>query len=249
MTQTENLPDAFVQKLGSGMQLGDLFEFLPELYWYVKDDRSRFVKANGPLHRLLGLDSEEGIIGRTDFDFFPRHLAEQYVAEDQRVMDGAAAIPNQVWLVPVREGGLKWFQSTKIPLRGTAGAVIGLAGVMRDLEKTESVVRPYQEMDEVIRHVLQHFPERIEIGQLARKAHLSISQFERRFKRLFQMTPQEYILRVRINAARQLLTSGQASMSEIAQDTGFYDQSYFTKQFRRQMGLTPRAYRRKYASG
>jgi AraC-like DNA-binding protein len=76
--------------------------------------------------------------------------------------------------------------------------------------------------------------------------HLSVSQFDRKFKRLFQMTPQQYILRVRINAAAQTLATEAISVAEIAQQAGFYDQSYFTKQFRKQMGLTPSAYRRQY---
>jgi AraC-like DNA-binding protein len=81
---------------------------------------------------------------------------------------------------------------------------------------------------------------------LARLVSLSISQLDRRFKQLFQLTPQQFLLRVRLNAACQLLTSTDQNILQIALSTGFYDQSYFTKHFRRQMGMTPSAYRRKY---
>ncbi len=91
------------------------------------------------------------------------------------------------------------------------------------------------------------YAEDLDIKHLARLARLSVSQLDRRFKRLFQMTPREFVLRVRLNAACRLLTSTEESLTEIALRTGFYDQSHFTKHFRRQIGMTPRRYRGKYS--
>jgi transcriptional regulator GlxA family with amidase domain len=51
---------------------------------------------------------------------------------------------------------------------------------------------------------------------------------------------------VRINAASQALMTSDRSIAEIAAACGFYDQSYFTKQFRRQFAQTPSAYRERY---
>ena len=93
---------------------------------------------------------------------------------------------------------------------------------------------------------MTRYEEKIDFRHLARLVPLSISQFDRRFKRLFQLTPQQFLLRVRLNAACQMLASTDRSILQIALRTGFYDQSYFTKHFRRQMGMTPTAYRRKY---
>lgn len=86
------------------------------------------------------------------------------------------------------------------------------------------------------------------MAQLARLAGLSVSQLDRRFKRLFQMTPREFVLRVRLNAACRMLASTEDSITDIALRTGFYDQSHFTKHFRRQIGVTPRSYRGKYGA-
>jgi AraC-like DNA-binding protein len=197
---------------------------------------------------MRGLQHDWEIVGLSDYDLHPRYLAEQYVAEDRQVMQSGRPLPNQVWLVPSEGGELKWYLSSKIPLFGRDGQVIGIAGVMRDLQKFETVYRPYQAMDEVLRHVLRHFGQRLDVPELAAMVHLSVSQFNRRFKALFQMTPQQYILRVRVNAACQMLTSRQQNIAEIAQDCGFYDQSYFTKQFRRHTGTSPLAYRNRYPS-
>jgi len=103
-------------------------------------------------------------------------------------------------------------------------------------------------MERVLSYVVEHYAERIRVEDLARFVHLSVSQFDRKFKHLFQMTPQQYILRVRINAASQTLLHSDRTIASISDETGFYDQSSFTKHFSRQTGLTPRAYRRCYAT-
>ena len=249
MQNPQRFQQRFFTRLASGLPLVELFDYLPEVYLYVKNKRGEFVKVNRELANLRGCKSPDAMIGMTDFDLHPRHLAEQYVAEDRRVMQGKVPLPNQVWLVPDHQGELKWHVSTKIPLFDSVGRVIGIAGAMRDIERAEMMLAPYQEMEEVLTYVMNHYSEKIEVGELARLVHLSVSQFDRRFKQLFQMTPQQYILRVRINTACHRLTNGRQTIAEIAQQTGFYDQSYFTKQFRRQMKMTPLAYRKRYATG
>jgi len=120
---------------------------------------------------------------------------------------------------------------------------------MRDVAKASDLLAPYREMEAVVSHLLTRYAERIDFRQLAHLVPLSLSQLDRRFKRLFQLTPEQFLLRVRVNAGCQMLTSTDRSVSDIALRVGFYDQSYFTKQFRRQMGTTPTAYRRKYHRG
>jgi AraC-like DNA-binding protein len=248
MTDPAAFQAAFLRRLDDQLYLTRLFDYLPEVYFYAKDEASRFVKVNRTTAAMHGCDHELQMVGRCDYDYHPRHMADQYVAEDRRVMSGRVPIPNQVWLVPDHTGALKWFVSSKIPLFGDGGQVIGIAGVMRDFEKAGSVLQPYQEMEKVLSHVVKHYPEKIEVATLAGLVHLSVSQFDRKFKGIFQMTPQQYLLRVRVNAAAQALSGTRQSVAEIAQHCGFYDQSYFTKQFRKHMGHTPLAFRRKYAA-
>jgi PAS domain S-box-containing protein len=244
--QARAVQSAFLAQLARPDELLQLLDFLPEVYFFAKDRAGRFMAMNAAELRLHGLTSIEQAVGLTDFDFHPRHLAEQYVREDRQVMDSGQPLPHQVWLVGDSRGDLRWYISSKTPLRGVNGEVIGLAGVMRDFRQTESLLKPYQELEGVLSYVLEHFAERIRIEDLATLAHLSVSQFDRKFKKLFRMTPQQYLLRVRINAASQALLNSDRSIAAIADETGFYDQSSFTKQFVRQTGLTPRAFRRSY---
>ena len=246
MTDTDRFQRRFFERLEGGLALAPLFEHLPEVYHFVKDRKSRFVKVNEALWRLRGYSSEAEMIGLSDREIHPQHLADRYIDEDRRVMGSGLPLPNQIWLVPGEGKKLKWFLSTKIPLFGPGGRVVGVAGVMRDLEKAESLIRPYREMDEVVNHVLRRYAGPIEVAELAALAHLSVSQLDRRFKRLYQMSPIQYVLRVRINAACVALTGSDRNVAEIAQACGFYDQSYFAKQFRKQLGETPTGYRTRY---
>ena len=78
---------------------------------------------------------------------------------------------------------------------------------------------------------------------LAEMSQLSVSQFERSFRKYFKTTPMKYINQIRVEAAARLLREGSDPISLIAQDTGFYDHSYFTKQFKAVKGMSPSAYR------
>ena len=70
-------------------------------------------------------------------------------------------------------------------------------------------------------------------------------QFERVFKRHFNTTPQQYVIKRRIYDACERLR-GKDQLADIAVDLGFYDQSSFTRQFRKHMGITPLQYRKRY---
>jgi PAS domain S-box-containing protein len=236
----------FFQRLGNPWDLGLLFDYLPDTYFYAKNLRGQFVMVNQALAALNGAGSPEAMLGKTDHDFSPRDMADQYVAEDRRVIETRRPVTYQAWLIPDHRGALKWYLSTKIPLFGQSGKVIGIAGAMRDIEKAGELLAPYRELEVVVTHLVAHYAEKTDFHQLALLVPLSISQLDRRFKRLFQLTPQQFLLRVRINAACQLLASTDQSVAQIAQCVGCYDQSCFTKQFRRQMGETPTAYRRRY---
>jgi len=246
VVDTERFQREFFARLDNRFHLDQLFDYLPEIYFYAKDVHSRFVKVNLAMVRMHGCRRECEMIGRDDHAFHTRDMAQRYIDEDRKVQSLGKPLPNQVWLVPNHDGVLKWYVSSKLPLFGDGGKVIGIAGVMRDFEKAGSILEPYQEMATVVEFVSEHFAERIEVAELASRMHLSVSQFDRKFKKLFQMTPQQYILRVRVNAATQMLISSDDPIASIADRCGFYDQSYFTKQFRKVMAMTPRQYRETY---
>ncbi len=78
---------------------------------------------------------------------------------------------------------------------------------------------------------------------LAHACSLSEDHFIRRFRSLVGQTPAQYILERRITAAAQRLLAGEETIDEIATACGFPDRFYFTRMFRRRIGLPPAAYR------
>ncbi len=79
--------------------------------------------------------------------------------------------------------------------------------------------------------------------RLARLANLSYSQFFREFKRRTGQSPQRYIEEQRISYARRLLASVRLSVKEVALQTGFQNQLYFSRRFQKATGLSPSQYR------
>jgi transcriptional regulator GlxA family with amidase domain len=136
--------------------------------------------------------------------------------------------------------------TAKIPIRDQSGKVIGLAGITRDLSRASKTMHRYGDMAPVMQHLEAHYAAPISVTELAALVHLSVSQFERRFKSLFQTTPAQYLVRFRLNKASQLLATSATKITEIALQCGFYDHSHFIRQFTRAYGLSPSAYRRRH---
>ena len=68
-------------------------------------------------------------------------------------------------------------------------------------------------------------------------------QLDRRVRKVFGLTPKQYVLRVKVDRAMELLATTHASISEVAVNSGFYDQSDFSKRFARITGRTPLQFR------
>jgi len=224
-----------------------LFDFMPNVYFYIKGRDRRFLWMNEPLRHLLGANSLEECIGKEDADFFSSDLVFLYHQEDDAVIASRCPLLNQPWIVPERKDRPKWFLSSKIPLLDSDGNVFALAGIMQNLAHNFKVTHPFGEMQMVIDHIFGHYDKRISTETLASLAFLSCRQFERRFRRLFHMSPGEFILKVRIDAAVRLLKESDLSITQIAHECGFYDNSHFTRQFKRKMQISPIQFRKKFA--
>ena len=243
---TQSIADDFFKGLGAWQQLLQLFDHLPRVYLFMKDRRGRFMKANQAELALHGLMDESEMIGKTDYDFHPPSMAAQYVEEDMQVMQSGLPLCDQVWLVMGHDQMPRWYLCTKIPLRDRQGNSMGVAGVMRPYDHLGPSPSQYGRLTPVMEFVLGHYGDSIEVTQLAKLAHLSVSQFQREFRRLFGMSAGDYVLKVRLLMARRQLEESGNPVGGIALDCGFYDQSHFNRAFRAQMGLAPLAYRKKF---
>jgi AraC-like DNA-binding protein len=94
-----------------------------------------------------------------------------------------------------------------------------------------------------IAHLETHYTEEIELDDLAGMAHMSKRSFLRTFQAATGQPPIAYLIQIRVNRAADKLRATDDPVTEVAFAVGFQDSNYFARQFRRLMGVTPRAYR------
>ncbi|WP_407895366.1 helix-turn-helix transcriptional regulator [Scytonema sp. NUACC26] len=97
-----------------------------------------------------------------------------------------------------------------------------------------------------LRQVLEYIHDRIgqdlTVAQLAALAHMSPNYFSGLFKQSTGLTPHQYVLRCRIDCAKQLLHEGKLSIAEISNHLGFSHQSHFSQYFKRLVGTSPKTF-------
>lgn len=237
----------FLARVASPAGFDVLFDYISDVYFFVKDDEGRFVRINRAFLKLVRAESEHGVIGARDVDFFPPNLAESYQRDDREVMRTSQAIIDKAELVLNPDGSVDWFCTTKLPLLDREGSVIGIYGFTRDVKKMTSNNARFLSWTPVVEAMLNDYATPLETAALAQKVALSVSQFNRQFRKRFHTTPRSYLTNVRVNAACHFLVTSDLPMSEIALKTGFYDQSHFTNQFVKSRGMPPSKYRALHA--
>ncbi|MEO8296282.1 MAG: AraC family transcriptional regulator [Burkholderiales bacterium] len=83
----------------------------------------------------------------------------------------------------------------------------------------------------------------LSVALLARQEGLSVDRFSRLFRQSFDCAPHQYVMKARIQRARELLACQDLSLADIACETGFADQSHLTRHFKRCFGTPPRQWR------
>ncbi len=227
----------------------ELMAAMPGIGIFVKNLESRYI-YNNDFHRIrYDRIRAEDLVGKRARDFFPALLGDAYEANDRVVFATGRTIANQIWLVPTIRGTPGWFLSSKCPLRAPDGSIVGLLGLMTPIETPEEQLAHFGSLQKVIEHIETHFVDEIDAENLAALAGLSVPHFNRLFRKVLRLSPMEYVLSLRVQEAQRLLATTRMPLSEVAAATGFYDQSHFTKRFRKVTGVTPSGYRRGYSGG
>lgn len=121
---------------------------MPFMAW-LKDEQSRLLAVNEEFAKMCDCPVKD-IIGKTDFDFFPREHAESYVREDRLVMEARHAIPT-VDLIKGPEG-VRWHETIKSPVFDDRGNVVGTVGLSRDItEKKEAELELLRRQEQIIK--------------------------------------------------------------------------------------------------
>jgi AraC-like DNA-binding protein len=210
---------------------------------WIKDREGRYCWVNRGFLLNYALERVEDVVGRTDHDLSPPHLADQYRADDERVLDGKP-VDGRIELVGRFDRTAAWSLTTKKPLRDGRGRIVGTVGMTRVVDS--AVVHAGGEdaaLGLVLVHMRTNFAEPLSNAELARIGGRSVRALERMFRRHMQATPQQFLRRLRLRLACRELTASRRPLAAIAAAHGFCDQSHFVREFRREFGLTPGDYR------
>ncbi|MBL7069824.1 MAG: PAS domain-containing protein [Candidatus Omnitrophica bacterium] len=109
----------------------NLMEAVPDVI-YFKDKKGRLVMVNEAHAKGLGLKPEE-IVGKTDFDFFPKDRAEKMSRDDLRVLNTGKPIIDKIERATRADGVDNYVSTTKIPRYDIKGNIVGLVGITRDI--------------------------------------------------------------------------------------------------------------------
>ena len=96
-----------------------------------------------------------------------------------------------------------------------------------------------------IEYISNHYSEKISNAELAKLCNMSESTFLRYFNKTLHMTPFTYIAKQRVNHSKILLEKSNLTITEIAQETGFFDSAHFSRTFKKIAGVSPLSYKHK----
>jgi transcriptional regulator GlxA family with amidase domain len=91
-----------------------------------------------------------------------------------------------------------------------------------------------------------HYREAAPVAAMAEVSGLPLRSFSRRFAKATGMAPLAYVHTLRLEEAKHMLEAEQRCIAEIAEEVGYEDAGYFTRLFRRQVGISPAQYRRRF---
>ena len=136
---------------------------------------------------------------------------------------------------------------TDADLIGLSTSFVRLLGLCRALQRPANPRRRHAE-DRVlrtIRFMRENLSRPITLGELAQAANLSIPHYSATFKRQMNCSPVEFLTRLRLQKACERIECSNESIAQAAYAVGFSDPLYFSRVFRRHMGVTASEYRRR----
>ena len=134
------------QLANANSHLQTLIHALPDLVW-LKDPEGTYLACNNRFERFFGA-SEKEIIGKTDFDFVDKDLADFFRSKDRSAIEKGGQNVNEEWLQFANDGHRELIETTKTPMFDTHGTLIGVLGIGHDItdrKQTEDALRVTEE--------------------------------------------------------------------------------------------------------
>ena len=243
--ETQALRDALLGGSIPSLQFFRLWRTSEDTRFFAKSAKGRFVSASPNVLAVNGLAQEEEIIRLSDHDFFPAGMADRFRGADLHVVNSGRPLTGIRETILDRNGVCEHYVTDKFPMLDGLRRIVGVMGTSRRVKAGDAVQGAGgNDLEPVLNHMRGHFQEDIPMQRLAAMVGVSQRQFHRLFRSHFGISPNQYLIRMRVLAARDLLLSDRRTVAEIAYALGFCDDTLFIRQFKSRMGMTPLQYRK-----
>ena len=236
----------FLEEIHSTASFLAMLDTLEGVSFFAKDLNFRLIFANPHFYRRLGLKSQKELLGKNDFELFPEPLAKKFRKDDEWIIEKSKPMTGLIELFLNLQGIPAWYLTNKFPIMNKKGKPIGVMGTVQRYDKDSLGLTRDRKMESIIDQLRAEEINVPSINRLAKANGMSHRQLNRRFKEATGLTPQQFMVRSRIEKACEMLRESDLPISDLAYDLGFCDQSAFTAQFRKRMTLTPKKYREQY---
>ena len=228
----------------------NLFGALDGILFFVKDRAGKFIsiiRGTGVYDSSASRSGSRTTAGFTDYDLYPKSIADRIRADDRRVMETREPLMQVVeLLVNPSRCAIGWHVTNKFPVLDSRGKVIGVMGTVQPCQDRFKKLLEGTRLDDVVSKIHEHSALKHSIEELADSVGMSPRQMGRHFHKILGMSPRDFMILCRMKTACERLIQTHNSVTEIALECGFFDQSAFAYQFRRSIGMSPLEYRKRY---
>ena len=137
--------------------LKTLLETIPDLIW-LKNPNGVYLSCNKTFERLYGASAEQ-IVGKTDYDFVPRELADFFREKDQAAIAKGAPTVNEESLTFATDGYQGYFETTKTPMHDAQGRLVGVLGIAHDITVRKALEVELRDKDVQFRLAIESSPD------------------------------------------------------------------------------------------
>lgn len=238
-------PANFDEFVGNISLLMPLFDTMKNVVFFVKDDQACYRLVSKTLIRRSGLKNKKALIGLTTEQVFLESQGKDYLNQDLRVLREGREIIDKLELHSYASGQLGWCITQKIPVYDVENHIVAMVGISVDIdEDNERILRKHARLASVDQYVRDNLDQKINIGQLAKLANLSQSQLERTFKAVLNMSPIQFVQKMRLEHAIRLLANHKLTVTQVSLNCGYGDHSAFSRQFKQFTGMSPVNFRK-----